>query len=513
MGQRGGKSGAMEKTFQDAVHGAITLHPLCVRVMDTPHFQRLRHIKVVGSCYFVFPAAAQNRFEHCLGFFNGQWCQILFNPSSASMSSLACLVDGDLGVLLGWPDGARLPDRQPELNITAADVLCVQLAGLCHDLGHGPYSHLWERFVNQARPKKHWVHESTSTKMFDHLIETNNLFGEFEKYDLKEQDIIFIKEMIHSPPGDGSDWCYKGRPKDKAFLYQIVANKQTGVDVDKWDYFLRDSHSLGMKVTFDYHRLIKFSRVISVEGEGPQICIQDKECSNVYDMFHARRVLHRTAYQHRVAKTIDYMFIDALLKTDKHITYLGADGVRYPLADVCDDMVAYTKLTDEVFQRILYDEGSHPELEHAQHILNNIYKRQLYLCVGHTRPNNPDTTGQDLEEALERSIPKDSLLTPQDLIITVVDLNYGMKDQNPVELVYFYNKNSPTKGKKIKKEESTMLPERFQEKIFRVLCRSSKEDKFKQAQEALQIACQELNMKKPHVEFFPSLLSSPKKHR
>lgn len=70
-------------------------------------------------------------------------------------------------------------------------------------------------------------------------------------------------------------------------------------------------------------------------------------------------------------------------------------------------------------------------------------------------------TSKDLEEALERNIPKDSSLMLQDLIIAEVDLNYGMKDQNPVELVYFYNKNSPMKAKKIKKEESTMLPERF----------------------------------------------------
>lgn len=57
--------------------------------------------------------------------------------------------------------------------------------------------------------------------MFDYLVETNNLVGEFEKYGLKEQDIIFIKEMIYSPPSNGSEWCYKGRPKEKAFLYQV----------------------------------------------------------------------------------------------------------------------------------------------------------------------------------------------------------------------------------------------------------------------------------------------------
>lgn len=49
-----------------------------------------------------------------------------------------------------------LQSRQPELNISKEDVLCVKLAGLCHDLGHGPFSHLWEQFVNQARPDKGW---------------------------------------------------------------------------------------------------------------------------------------------------------------------------------------------------------------------------------------------------------------------------------------------------------------------------------------------------------------------
>ncbi|MPC52668.1 Deoxynucleoside triphosphate triphosphohydrolase SAMHD1 [Portunus trituberculatus] len=50
-----------------------------------------------------------------------------------------------------------LQSRQPELDISEADILCVQLAGLCHDLGHGPFSHLWEQFVSRARPEKHWV--------------------------------------------------------------------------------------------------------------------------------------------------------------------------------------------------------------------------------------------------------------------------------------------------------------------------------------------------------------------
>jgi len=55
----------------------------------------------------------------------------------------------------------------------------------------------------------------------------------------------------------------------------VVANKRNDIDVDKWDYFARDSYYLGIHSNFDHLRYMKFARVIEIDGE-KQICSRDK---------------------------------------------------------------------------------------------------------------------------------------------------------------------------------------------------------------------------------------------
>lgn len=56
------------QVFNDPIHGHMEIHPLLVKIIDTPQFQRLRHIKQLGGAYFVYPGASHNRFEHSIGY-------------------------------------------------------------------------------------------------------------------------------------------------------------------------------------------------------------------------------------------------------------------------------------------------------------------------------------------------------------------------------------------------------------------------------------------------------------
>ncbi|XP_073325862.1 deoxynucleoside triphosphate triphosphohydrolase SAMHD1-like [Pagrus major] len=443
------------KVFNDPIHGHLELHPLLIKIIDTPQFQRLRFIKQLGGAYFVYPGASHNRFEHSIG-----------------VAHLA-------GELV-----RALRTRQPELGITDEDILCVQIAGLCHDLGHGPFSHLYEKFIEKRRPELKWKHEKASIEMFDYLVKDNDLEKEMKKWKLNPTkddhlepttDLVFIKEMIGGPLDTTAAWPYKGRSEDKSFLYEIVSNKRNGIDVDKFDYFARDCHHLGMKNNFDYHRFFHFARVCEVKGV-TQICVRDKEEGNIYDMFHTRCQLHRRAYQHKVNKNIETMITDAFLKADGHIRIEGSEGKIFTLSTAIDDMEAYTKLTDCVFEEILF--SSSTELKEAKQILMRIISRDLYMFLGEMQIKKPTEVLQLSINAWKKELKKPLTggLKPEDFVDLVVTLDYGKKDKNPVDHVNFYSKDNQDKADKLTKEKvSQLLPTNFSERIIRFYCKKTDE--------------------------------------
>ena len=74
-------------------------------------------------------------------------------------------------------------------------------------------------------------------------------------------------KTLSATAGDASStWRMRGRPETKRYLYEIVANKRNGIDVDKFDYFERDCYHLNIKNNFDHMRWIQFARVINTDG-------------------------------------------------------------------------------------------------------------------------------------------------------------------------------------------------------------------------------------------------------
>ncbi|XP_029108030.1 deoxynucleoside triphosphate triphosphohydrolase SAMHD1-like [Scleropages formosus] len=470
------------KVFNDPIHGHIEFHPLLIHIIDTPQFQRLRHIKQLGAVYFVFPGAAHNRFEHSIG----------------------------VGHLAGLLVRA-LRERQPELQIDHRDMLCVQIAGLCHDLGHGPFSHVFEgMFMPKARPDFRWKHEMASVEMFDHLIKANGLETVMEQHGLVlPQDLVFIKEQIggdlDTPPSlsqEQSMCNYQGRPKEKWFLYEIVANKRNGIDVDKWDYFARDCYHLGIQNNFDYRRFLKFVRVCEV-GETKLICTRDKEAGSLYNMFHIRHCLHRRAYQHKVNYIIEAMMMEALLKANPHIQIQGSRDKMFTISTAVDDMEAYTKLTDHIFEEILH--SSSAELQESRTILQNIVRRKLHKCVGETQPLQPMEVTQEellrLANSVAQAKPRtgtDVNLQAEDFIVSVITLDYGMKGKNPIDNMRFYSKKYPTVAYKILRHQvSQFLPEKFTEQIIRVYCRKTDEKSIEVAKKYFVQWCIDNDFTKP----------------
>ncbi|XP_052817073.1 deoxynucleoside triphosphate triphosphohydrolase SAMHD1-like [Mya arenaria] len=439
------------KVFNDPIHGLIELHPLCVKIIDTPEFQRLRFLKQLGSTYLVYPGASHNRFEHSLG---------------------VCHLAGRLV--------RAIKSRQPDLGITDKDVLCVEIAGLCHDLGHGPFSHLFEgEFLPKVRPETKWAHEKASIDLFDHMIEKRNLKPEFDKCGLNEQDIRFIKEQIRPEIKDENNEKFRGRP-GKPFLYEIVANKRNGIDVDKWDYLARDCYMLGIRNNFDHNRCIHFARVLNVCGE-KQICTREKEAGHLYDMFYTRYMLHRRAYQHKTACSINFMITDALIKANDYIKFTGTDGEEKKMSEAIDDMEAYSKMTDHVIFLIL--NSNDKNLAESKEILNNVMSRKLtYKYTTHSVAKRDKMLGKEdisdaVKEIIEKKKPGHQDLNDDDIKVQLVQLDYGKKSENPMDHLMFYRKNDQDNAVPITKEqESSFLPKEFLEQQIRLYCKANASD-------------------------------------
>jgi len=418
--------------FNDPVHGHVFLPGLACDVMDTPQFQRLRDLKQLGLTYLVFPGASHNRFEHSLG-----------------TAHLASSVFMHLYRLQGL-----------ELGAEKRDGAAVTLAGLCHDLGHGPFSHVFDseflpRRLGASYASSGWSHEEMGAQMLDHLVDENyvDCTGEDNGPDL----LARVKALITSghggpPPAAGKGW-----------LQEIVANGRNSVDVDKFDYLARDCQNCGLKNSADFGRLQLYMKVL-----GDEICFKASEVLNVYELFHTRASLHQRVYTHRKAKAIEYMVVDALTQAD------AAWGGE--ISSAIWKAADFTRLDDTILKRIEW--SAEPELAGAQALLRRLRRRELYRYVNEFSvpvgrlQGWKDVTPADVTGCQDGSLAGG--LRPEDVIVHNLKVDYAMsRGRNPVDCVHFYQDYGSSDKFPIPKEKvSSLIPDVFQERKVRVFARS-----------------------------------------
>ncbi len=123
----------------------------------------------------------------------------------------------------------KLKSKQPSLEIDEKDVNNVSIAGLCHDLGHGPFSHVFDNhFLRYINPNTQWTHEWASTRLLEHLVDRSQSdLDEKDPIDLTKDDVRLICDLIEGET--------RGR-SERLWMFDIINNKRNSIDVDKFDY-------------------------------------------------------------------------------------------------------------------------------------------------------------------------------------------------------------------------------------------------------------------------------------
>lgn len=359
----------MQYEIRDPIHRTIGFTEAEKPVVDHPYVQRLRHIRQLGLSSLVYPGATHDRFTHVLG---------------------AMHVAGRIweGIMVTSDDVLRAHFSDEDLDYFR-DVL--RLAGLLHDIGHPPFSHVSEKFMpaygDLALPEG-WFIRSDQPRQARHEDYSIVLIGAMAKGDLAvlrpdmAQDIA---SLVHHGVQPSPAWKARfGDDAGKRGIHRLLRSLISGeLDCDRMDYLLRDSYYTGVAYgTYDVEHLISNLGVTETDGSGLVLTIDSTAVRAFEDFLLARYHMFLQVYLHKTTTGFDH-FLDKALEAGEFAL------------DVPGDAEGYARLRDgTVWERIFA----------AAEDEANLWSRRLV----HRRPMRMLFTGQnakaDDRELLEKLV-------------------------------------------------------------------------------------------------------------
>ena len=334
----------MKKNYLDIVdpiHDFIRVYDHELKIIDTPIFQRLRRIRQLSGAHLTYPAAQHTRFEHSLGVMH------IASQAGQALNEKGILKSDDIEVL--------------------------RLAGLLHDIGHGPFSHIFEEIIRQ--------------KKFSH-----ECFG---------KEIILKSEIGDSLSKNGYDkkLIVKVAFGDSKLQYmnEIISG---ALSADMMDYLLRDGYFTGAE-----HAQIDHKRITqSLDVHKKKLALERSALYSFESMMHSRYQMFKAVYFHKTVRAAEVMLLEALRLSDDEFGFTSFN------------INEYVKLTDEsILAQLISSKSS--KLKRARQFAEDYQNRKLLKCVFERILTSRTNLGKSRTNELRTSISKKSKVDESEIFV------------------------------------------------------------------------------------------------
>ncbi len=336
------------KFVRDPIHGEIEMYPIETLIADTKAMQRLRRLSQLSGAVYTYPGATHTRFAHALGamHLSGLYARRLY-PGNDRVFTLA------------------------------------RIAGLVHDIGHGPFSHQFDDTVYHAMGFKRG-HDDYRERLILHVIHRQmKELLENKPRAFKEQFYAHMEMVGFSPKPSSIEELMgevfnilEGKDRDG---YAVMFNMVQGpIGADRMDFLLRDVYYSGVRgVGFvDYQRIIRHTARRVYKGK-EVIAYHKKNIDMLSSFLFTRYMMYKHVYFHKTSRAADIM-IQELLD-------LASDILKLP--DKVNNVDEFMMLSDAYItegirffyeNRALLEEKARGKVERAYELLTRLERRDLY---------------------------------------------------------------------------------------------------------------------------------------